>query len=53
MERNIDRHLFEVGFLYPRSKDKHGNPLRKMFLSIFVICKLLDENIFPFKQDSF
>ena len=27
MERNIDRRLFEMGFLYPRNKDKNGNPL--------------------------
>lgn len=27
MERNIDRRLFEIGFLYPHNKDKNGNPL--------------------------
>ena len=27
LERNIDRRLFEIGFLYPRNEDKNGNPL--------------------------
>eukprot|EP00111_Clytia_hemisphaerica_P017830 TCONS_00052726-protein len=26
-ERNIDRHLFEIGFLFPRNTDKNGNLL--------------------------
>ena len=27
LERNIDRRLFEIGFLYPHNVDKSGNPL--------------------------
>eukprot|EP00112_Aurelia_sp_Birch-Aquarium-sp1_P009477 Seg2078.8 transcript_id=Seg2078.8/GoldUCD/mRNA.D3Y31 product="Motile sperm domain-containing protein 2" protein_id=Seg2078.8/GoldUCD/D3Y31 len=27
LERNIDRRLFEIGFLYPHNVDRNGNPL--------------------------
>ena len=27
IERNINRRLFEIGFLYPRNVDRNGNPL--------------------------
>ena len=29
LERNIDRRLFEIGFLYAHNFDKNGNPMSK------------------------
>ncbi|XP_047126830.1 motile sperm domain-containing protein 2 isoform X1 [Hydra vulgaris] len=44
MERNIDRRLFELGFLYPRNKDKHGNPL------LFFHMKKYKKELFDMKE---
>lgn len=45
-ERNIDRRLFEIGFLYPRNHDKNGNPLRKHCkICYFSQCLLPSNNV--------
>ncbi len=35
LERNIDRRLFEIGFLYAHNVDKNSNPLGKILYVLF------------------